>query len=324
MRLRSVPVRYALLGIGVALLLGAFASSDATGAQPPPTIELLPASGPCDATVEVRGSGFEPRKGLTGRLLTYLLEPGTTDVSMDSLSPASPDEDGAFAERVSLWEHGCEAAALDSQAEQPSGRLVIAVASWQPDVWTGEGERIPGIIAVARYAYTSTTPYVPTEVLTISPSSGPCDGVLEVTLAGFGPSTPVPMDIGRPHGDASMGTVATVMTDASGRFRGQIQLGDLGCEAASRDALFDAPTEPKEIRIWAGYEPARRFVPARASYTYTTTEPGGGLVVDKLPAAGAGAGAPGAHRLPLAVPLAFGGAGLLLLLLALSARAKLG
>jgi hypothetical protein len=191
---------------------------------------------------------------------------------------------------VPLWKHGCEVAALDSYAEQPAGYLLIAAAS-RSDTWAKRGDRIPGIITVARYTYTTTTRYVPTEVLAISPPSGPCDGVVEATLTGFGPSTPVRIDIGRPYSDVSMGIVATVTTDASGQFRGQIQLGDLGCEAASIDGLRGGPTGPKEIHIWAKYQSARQSVAAWALYTYTTTEPGGGLVPHKLPAAGAGTAA---------------------------------
>jgi hypothetical protein len=162
----------------------------------------------------------------------------------------------------------------------------------------------------------------PQPTMVLSPSSGPCDASVEVTLTGFSPSTPVPIDIGRPHADGSIGTVTTVMTDANGQFRGQVTLGGLGCEAASFDDLLDGPGDPKEIHMWAGYQPARRFVPARSVYTYTTTESSPGVVPRALPRTGGGlvVGAPRPWAMPVAMVL--GGMGLIMIAASFYARRR--
>ena len=68
--------RCVLLSIAVALValaaggVLALASPGRAAAQQEPTLVLTPPSGPCDALVEVKGSGFEPQKGPAGRLLS--------------------------------------------------------------------------------------------------------------------------------------------------------------------------------------------------------------------------------------------------------------
>lgn len=326
--LRLRLARYIVLGIAVALMAAAAGAASAVlpagqaSAQPAPTIELLPASGPCDAPVEVRGRGFEPQGG-PASLLLYLVQPGTADVNMDSLNPASPDADGAFSQRVAMRERGCEAVALDSEAERPSGYVVIAVASRVSDSPTGEGERIPNVIATAQYKYTTTAPHVPTEALSVVPPSGPCDATIEVRLSGFRPDWPVPIDVAGPYAH-SLGLIATVTTDANGEFAGQVTLGEVGCQAASLDQLRDSFVSPTgRLVIFAGLRPDVMFVAARASYTYTTTESGGVPAPRTLPVTGEGPGGGSADSFLLSVAMVLGAGGLMLVAASLYAGRQL-
>jgi hypothetical protein len=221
--------------------------------------------------VEVKGSGFPLPASPMESLGLYLLEPGTADLSMGVLNPASVQRDGTFSEWAPLWKRGCEAAALDGKAEQPTGNLFIAARSGETPV--GPGERIPNIIAVARYAYTTTTPHVPTESLSVSPESGPCDAMVDVRGEGFEPGTEIPLDLARPNSDDVMGRLAVATADSDGKFSARVSLGHLGCEAAALYDRFASPGSPREIEIYAGFRQDVLFVAARARYTYTTTQP---------------------------------------------------
>jgi len=288
-------------------------------AQPEPTMVISPSSGPCDATLEVIGSGFAPRMPPQG-LVLYLLQPGTSDVNMGSLSAAFVEADGGFTDLASLHDVGCEAAQVDSAAAKPTGRLVIA-AAWNPGgPPVARGEPIPDIIAVAQYEYTTTTPYVPTETMEIFPTSGPCDATVEVSGHGFPPSTAIRLDMGVPKGDGSMGKLASLTTDASGRFVTNVDLGALGCRAAVLDDHFtgqlgiSADLEERVIEAGHGIPP----ILTRTGYTYTTssTSPTPGA----FPGTGSG---PDPRPTPL-TPLSLAGLltalGIVLLLAPLCAR----
>jgi hypothetical protein len=247
---------------------------------------LSPSSGPCDAPVEVKASGFPVSRSPMESLGLYLLQPGTGDVSMGVLNAASVQRDGTFSQWVPLREHGCEAAALDSQAGQPTGGLFIA--AWAGEAPVGLGERIPDIIAVGRYTYTTTTPHVPTETLQISPASGACDAMVDVTGEGFEPGAEIPLDLARPNSDDVMGRLAVATADRDGKFSARVGLGDLGCDAAALDDRFDSPGSPKEIEIYAGFRQDVLSVAARARYTYTTIASGSPELPQSLPNAGHG------------------------------------
>jgi hypothetical protein len=280
--------RYVLLCMAVALL-AALAAPDRAAAQPQPTLVLSPASGPCDATVEVTGEGFPLPRGPLESSALYLVQPGTADVSMEILNPAFVDQDGTFRQWAPLWKRGCEAATLDNQAEQPNGRLLIAATSSFEGPGVSPGERIPNIIAVARYTYTTTTPHVPTEALTISPSSGPCDGAVQVMGSGFEPGLDVLLKLGKPGSDDTLGTLASVTADANGGFVVAFSLGELGCRAAELNATVGDPAHP-QIGIGAFHAtypiPPQGIPPvlASVSYTYTTTPaPPGGAAAQQQP-----------------------------------------
>jgi hypothetical protein len=236
--------------------------------------------------VEIKGSGFPVVPGQAKNPDVYLLQPGTTDVSMGFLVPAHPDRDGAFSQWAGLHEHGCEAALLDSQAEQPTGYLAIAAAPQHltPGPGLQPGERIPNIIAVAHYTYTTTTP-PPPPVMLISPSSGPCDGTVEVRGSGFEPGSQIPLDLAGAHSDVAIARLAVATAGSDGEFDVEVTFGPLGCEEAAQDTQLDDPGEPKNLGIFAGYDPARLFVLAQAEYHYTTTSPS---VARVLPPAGDG------------------------------------
>jgi hypothetical protein len=270
---------------------------------------LSPSTGPCDATVEVKGSGFPLPASPMESLGLYLLQPGTADVSMGALNAARVRPDGSFSEPAPLYHHGCDAAMLDSKAEQPAGDLVIAARSGETPV--APGERIPNIIAVARYAYTTTTPHVRTESLRVSPESGPCDAMVDVTGEGFEPGGQIALDLAKPNTDDVMGRLAVATADGDGKFSASVSLGHLGCDAAALDDRFGSPGSPKEIEIYAGFRPDVLFVAARARYTYTTTavspEP------HALPSTGSGPGGRSMSPVWLAVAAALAGLGVTLL-----------
>lgn len=279
------PLCLAALVAALALFLPG--SAGMASAQPEPTLTITHPSGLCDATLEVTGSGFEPRVPAEAVIL-YLLEPGTADVSMGGLNPAVVEADGTFTQWAALHEVGCEAAQMDRAAAQPTGRLVIAAAWSTGGPSVPSGEPIPDILAVAEYEYTTTTPYVPTETMVISPPSGPCDATVEVAGHGFPPSTAIRLDIIVPQGDGSMGKLASLTTDPNGRFVTNVTLGSLGCRAAVLDTdgqlWISADLEERVIEPGQGIPP----ILTRAPYTYTTTEVAPQPLPDALAPTGSG------------------------------------
>jgi len=274
-----------LLG-AIALLVAALAPSGGAAAQPQPTLVVSPSSGPCDAPVQVRGAGLEhlhvPEPGPGPAL--YLLQPGTADVNVEILNGVAIYDDGTFTGSAPLWKHGCEAAILDSQAEHPSGYLFFALSGGGPTVQPGE--RIPNILAVAQYAYTTTTRQrQPT--MTITPSSGPCDGTVQITGRDFPASTAIHLDVGGGGGESTLGKLVSLTTDATGGFAVSVSLGTLGCEGGQWVEGLGAG--PKQFVILANREEPV-IVPGQAGmagafYTYTTTVP---RVPQALPSTGSG------------------------------------
>jgi hypothetical protein len=257
---RLVCTGYVLLGMAAALVVaagGALAAAGGAAAQPQPTMVLSPSSGPCDAAIQVSGSGFPVPGGPMESLGLYLVQPGTADLNMGILNAAFVERDGTFSQWVGLQHGGCDAAALDNQSDQPTGNFFVAARSGEAPV--APGERIPDIIAVARYTYATTAPHVSTEALTISPSSGPCDGAVEVRGSGFEPGTDVLLKLGRPGSDDTLGTLASATADSAGGFVVQFTLGDLGCRAAELDMTFGDPARPQ---LGIGAYPATYPTPA--------------------------------------------------------------
>jgi len=251
-----------LLG-AIALLVAGFAPPGSTAGQPQPTMVLSPSSGPCDATVQVTGTGFVDEPSL--RL--YVVRPGTADISVSLLNSAFIIRDGGFSEAVGLYNGGCDAAALDSQSDHPTGHLVIAGSfTFEGDV--KPGERIPNIIAVAEYGYTTTVAQ-PAPTLVLSPSSGPCDAMVEITGHDFPPNTAIFLFMGTPKSDGTLGKLASLVTDPVGGFVTKVILGSLGCKAAGLDDHYSG-----QLSIGADFEnPAvnGENILTRTDYTYTTT-----------------------------------------------------
>jgi len=287
-------------------------------AQPQPTMVIVPSSGPCDGTVEVSGSlSLDESEFLFLRL--YLVQPGTADISMDILNDGMAHVYGKFGDSAPLWRRGCEAAALDSQSQQPRGHLSLALSvkggAMQPGVQPGES--IPNIIAVAEYAYTTTAPQ-PRPTMVLSPASGACDATVQVTGSAFQPGQEVSLGLKPPGFDEPLGTLASTVADARGEFVVPITLGDLGCRAAqicirSRDA-----TQPQLGIVADSIPPPQQIGASLATvlYTFTTTEVGGIPLPRSLPATGTGP-AGGAAPAPWG-PLIGGVAALGVILLAAS------
>ena len=250
---------------------GALAPAGPAAAQPQPTIVLSPSSGPCDAAVEVRGSGFpEFAPGQATNPNVYLIQPGTTDVSMDFLARVYPYRDGAFSQRFELREDGCEAVALDRQAEQPAGYLTIAAAA-PGEVAVHPGDHIPNIIAVAHYTYTTPPP----PVMVISPSSGPCDATVEITGRDFPPNTTIEVGVGGTDAQMIVGHLGSVVTDGQGHLSLSALLGFLGCAMAGVTKDQDRGDQLWLLAYVLGPGPSGRPTArtlTRAGYTFTTTE----------------------------------------------------
>lgn len=299
-----------------------------TTTSPPadPLAVVSPSTGPCDAPLEVRGRGFEPQGGAGSDLLLYLVRPGALDINMDLLNPASTGPDGAFSEWVGMWRRGCEAAGLDSEAEVPTGHVVIAVASRASDMPTGEGDRIPNIVATAQYEYTTTAPHVPTEALSIVPPSGPCDGTVQVSGSGFEPGLEVVLKLASPSGEFGVATLGSAVADDSGGFQVEFSFGQVGCRTAGLIREYGAGGELAVGAFPAVYPipapPGRPDPLAWLGYAFTTVSPGGAAVPGALPQTGSGPGAEaGPPRwLVLIGPLA--GLGLVLVMASLYLRRK--
>lgn len=112
--------------------------------------------------------------------------------------------------------------------------------------------------------------------LVLSPTSGPCDGAIDVRGEGFPANKRVAISILRPHSEGPYARLGEVPTDAGGGFAVGVTLGAAGCEVAARDDAVDDPGEPKELFIWSNA--AGASVAKVARYTYTTTSIEGATV----------------------------------------------
>jgi hypothetical protein len=137
---------------------------------------------------------------------------------------------------------------------------------------------LPGPLPTA-----SATQAVPT--LTLSPNAGPCDGAVEVQLAGFEPNSVVRLDIAKPQTDTDLAGLDPATIDGKGAYVGTRHLGDAGCAAATLAAGRGF------ITIYAGSDPDRMSVAARAEYRYTSTTAGAAT-----PAGGASSRSKGSDR----------------------------
>ncbi len=272
--MRDRALRIVLVG-AIVFVLGGLVPPGAA-AQPQPTLKLNPSSGPCDATIEVEGAGFLGQPALR----FYLLQPGTSDTSADFLNSTYVNQDGAFKQSLFLDKRSCDAAALDAQSERPAGRLTFAVTA----AFTVEepplepGERIPGVIAVAEYEYTTTITLRPQPMLVLSPSSGPCDGTVEVTGTNFRYQPGLKLYVVKPGTESiSMGMLGSGVRIRDGSFSQAVGLHNGGCEAAALDSQAGQPTGHLVIAgsftFEADAEPGERIrnIVAVAEYTYSTT-----------------------------------------------------
>ena len=277
--MRLASARHVLFGMAAALALAAGGTLAPAGggaaAQPQPTIVLSPASGPCDGTVEVTGSGFLGQPGLR----FYLVQPGTADISADFLNFTYVNG-GTFRQLVWLQKRSCDAAALDSRSEQPTGHLTFAftAAFTEEEFPLQPGDRIPNIIAVAQYAYTTTTTLKPQPTLVLSPSSGPCDGTIEVKGSNFLDQPSLRLYVVKPGtADISMGLLNSGVRIQNASFSEVVGLYHGGCEAAALDSQAEQPTGNLSIAgsftFEPGAQPGERIpnIVAVAQYAYTTT-----------------------------------------------------
>jgi hypothetical protein len=214
---------------------------------------LTPNSGPCDATIQVSGSGY----GASVEVNVGIARPHS-EGSYAMLATPTTDMNGEFAIWVQLGEAGCEVAARDADfddvgAEDPF--LVIFGSA--------------GGSKVAFYEYTTT---VATQDLafSVSPTSGPCDATISAAGSGFPARSEIEISLNRPHSNGSIVDLMSAVTDSSGAFSVLVTLGEFGCVVARLDDEFDDPGEPKELGIAASTNPPGGGIRV-VRYGYTTT-----------------------------------------------------
>ena len=120
--------------------------------QTTPTLTLSPSSGPCDATITVNLSGFNPGE-------TVPLDIGTphSGALEARLEPAITDANGSYSGSRTLGEGGCSAATKESRfTSDPVKSIVIAA---------GVDLRTQSLKARADYLYTTTIASTKTETV---------------------------------------------------------------------------------------------------------------------------------------------------------------
>jgi hypothetical protein len=296
MKKRTLTVFVVALG-AIASLIQVLARGEAT-AQPQPTLTITPLSGPCDATVELTGLDFPPNTAIE-------LGVGGTDgqLIVGHLGSVLSDADGHLSFSTLLGFLGCGMAGV-TRERTAGDQLWLLGYVLEPGP---SGSPTARILTRARYRFTTTQSTLPIAVLTLSPSSGPCDATLEATGTLFEPGSDVTLQVARPHSEGYMGTLGQVRADANGGFVATLTLGTLGCEAAALDAWGSGPGELKELHVCGAAYQASRC----ATYAYTTTAatPEGTPVA--LPRTGQGRTSPGMDVRPLAAVAALLGVALL-------------
>jgi len=284
-----------------------YAYTTTTTLKPQPTMTITPSSGPCDGSVEITGTNFFDQPGVR----FYVLQPGTEDISMGLLNSGVRTQNGNFSQSVWLHEWSCEAAALDSQLEHPTGHLLIAASfTFKPDAEVGG--RISNIVAVTEYAYTTTVAQ-PGPTLVLSPSSGPCDATVEIAGHDFPPNTAIQVSVANPRGSGRFGELASVVTDPSGRFHTTVTLGAFGCNAASLVAQQPAHSGPIPVWLIADLVPPPGPDEILTQITYISTTTTFPAMPRSLPSTGTGPTARSTTPTWLPWVVALAGMGLLLL-----------
>jgi hypothetical protein len=141
--------RYVLLGIVVALAVaagGVLAPPGGAAAQR--SMVISPSSGPCDATVEVTGTGFVP-----GNEIPLDLGGAYSDVPVGRLAVASARSDGQFSVQIKFGVLGCEVAARDTELGHPGEPKRLGI-------FAGYDPARGSILAEAMYSYTTTAPSI--------------------------------------------------------------------------------------------------------------------------------------------------------------------
>lgn len=272
--------------------------ADRARAQPEPTLEIVPPSGPCDATLEVTGQEFPPNTAI---------ELGVGGIGGQSiegrLASVFSDANGHLSFNALLGFLGCGMASV-TRERTGGDQLWLLGYAIEPGP---SGRPTARILARAPYTFTTTQSTLPEAILTLSPSSGPCDATVDATGAFFEPGSNVMLQVARPHSEGFLGTVGQVSVDANGRFVTTFTFGTVGCQAAALDARANASGEPNELRVCGVAYQASRC----ATYAYSTTVGAAEGTPTALPRAGGGGTSSRSDVRPLAVFAALFGVALL-------------
>jgi hypothetical protein len=107
-----------------------------------------------------------------------------------------------------------------------------------------------GILGVVA-ALTSSTVHAQA-VLTLVPSSGPCNGTVTATGIDFPANVGVQLALGQPDSDTEAAELAVVQTDANGTFKTTFTFPQLACDlgATQLTVFADQAGEPDDLEIY--------------------------------------------------------------------------
>ena len=272
--------------VGLMSLIGAPAA--VSRAQDGPALVLTPDSGPCDATIQVSGSGFPPDSAIT-----FSLNRPHSEGSFASIGSTVSDAGGAFAADVTLGEVGCLVASRDDDFDDPGEPKELGV--------TAHVDAAPSVGRGARYTYTTVSiaggvftataePPASTGMpmqdlqFAVSPTSGPCDATISATGSGFPARSEILISLSRPASEGSIVNLTSTVTDSSGAFSVLVTLGEFGCVVARITDEFVDPGGPKELGIAASTNPPGGGIRV-VRYGYTTTSLAGEVEATSTPSA---------------------------------------
>lgn len=232
MKLRSF-LALSLFGLTLAALVPAGSAA----AQPQPTMTISPASGPCDATVEISGRNFPANTGV--HLEMVLPMPQGPQDWLGPLTFVVSDSTGQFALSADFGFLGaCAGARLNQRVgSRPSELWFLAVEEGVAGEYR-PGD--PGVLTYAAYEYTTTEGPEPQPLLQLIPSSGPCDAPVQAMGSKFRPPPGVFPDVElyllQPGaGKVNMDYLTSATVERDGTFTQWAGLRERGCEAAALD-----------------------------------------------------------------------------------------
>ena len=196
------PARVADAVGGVGLAIGAGAGT-AAAQEASISVSITPASGPCGTVVEVTGTGFPPG----------------ADMLVLAGDRGQEDEPNATADAVGSFRVSIEVPSSECEFQVGPRIVACAFSSFECQ------ETASLLFEIAEEEAAGTTSSLS---LTISPSSGPCGTVVEVTGSGFPPGAGM-IVIATTPGRGLEDFPANASADAAGRIRASAEIRPSFC-----------------------------------------------------------------------------------------------